>query len=369
MKFSSQLMITVAGSLLLGGVTTFFLSNGSKSNPQPKPAEIVGIPKPAMQQEQAQVLLKDREFKPASPKSVGQHGSPQNSGFKPLSPKPVGELDSPQHRGFNPASPKPVGQLEGPAPVWVNGYHRKDGTFVPGHYRSRADGDPSNNWSVYPNVNPYTGKQGSHHQKGDLTIEPFPKQAAAPTVQVSVKRRIKAIEFVWEYVILDDRSIWKMHPEDWRMFRENDHVFVGTQSPDSVYDRFLVSAATNYFPAKARVKFIGQGTAEPKFRGEDFYIRSTDGAYLGTLSQDSLDQKSILNPLGVYGYEGNPASIFNSFGKYGGVLSNYSPFNENASEPPMLCTGDKAVLYLTMNSAKTPAIDAKALIMYLKACN
>lgn len=45
--------------------------------------------------------------------------------------------------------------------VWVNGYHRQDGTYVPGHYRSRPDGDPSNNWTNSPNVNPYTGKPGT----------------------------------------------------------------------------------------------------------------------------------------------------------------------------------------------------------------
>lgn len=46
-------------------------------------------------------------------------------------------------------------------PVWVNGYFRQDGTYVPGHYRTRPDGDSSNNWSQYPNVNPYTGKPGT----------------------------------------------------------------------------------------------------------------------------------------------------------------------------------------------------------------
>lgn len=45
--------------------------------------------------------------------------------------------------------------------VRVRAYRRSDGTYVRGHYRSRPDGDRRNNWSTYPNVNPYTGKQGS----------------------------------------------------------------------------------------------------------------------------------------------------------------------------------------------------------------
>jgi hypothetical protein len=58
----------------------------------------------------------------------------------------------------SPAYSAPAGR-----PVWVNGRSRQDGTYVPGHYRSAPDGDPSNNWSNSPNVNPYTGKPGTHH--------------------------------------------------------------------------------------------------------------------------------------------------------------------------------------------------------------
>ncbi len=42
--------------------------------------------------------------------------------------------------------------------VWVSGYYCKDGTYVMGHWRSRPDGNPYNNWSFPGNINPYTGK-------------------------------------------------------------------------------------------------------------------------------------------------------------------------------------------------------------------
>lgn len=45
--------------------------------------------------------------------------------------------------------------------VYVRGYYRDDGTYVAPHYRSDPDGVFSNNWSTYPNVNPYTGKIGT----------------------------------------------------------------------------------------------------------------------------------------------------------------------------------------------------------------
>lgn len=49
------------------------------------------------------------------------------------------------------------------AAVHVRGYYRGNGTYVQPHYRSNPDGNRSNNWSTYPNVNPYTGRTGSRH--------------------------------------------------------------------------------------------------------------------------------------------------------------------------------------------------------------
>lgn len=44
---------------------------------------------------------------------------------------------------------------------WVNGYLRSDGVYVPGYYRSPANGTPYDNYSTQGNVNPYTGQQGT----------------------------------------------------------------------------------------------------------------------------------------------------------------------------------------------------------------
>ena len=46
------------------------------------------------------------------------------------------------------------------ADVYVQGYYRNDGTYVQPHYRSSPDSSRNNNWSVYPNINPYTGQRG-----------------------------------------------------------------------------------------------------------------------------------------------------------------------------------------------------------------
>lgn len=53
-----------------------------------------------------------------------------------------------------------VGVQQAFADVPVNGYTKKDGTYVAPHWRSDPDGNPNNNWSHEGNVNPHTGQPG-----------------------------------------------------------------------------------------------------------------------------------------------------------------------------------------------------------------
>jgi hypothetical protein len=45
---------------------------------------------------------------------------------------------------------------------YVRGYTRSNGTYVAPYYRTHADHNFYNNYSTYPNINPYTGKMGTH---------------------------------------------------------------------------------------------------------------------------------------------------------------------------------------------------------------
>ena len=47
----------------------------------------------------------------------------------------------------------------------VDGHIRKDGAYVPPHYRTNPDNSLQNNWSTRGNTNPYTGRQG--------TVDPY----------------------------------------------------------------------------------------------------------------------------------------------------------------------------------------------------
>lgn len=47
--------------------------------------------------------------------------------------------------------------------TYVQGYVRKDGTYVQPHYRTAPDRNPYNNYSTQGNTNPYTGQSGTRN--------------------------------------------------------------------------------------------------------------------------------------------------------------------------------------------------------------
>jgi hypothetical protein len=49
--------------------------------------------------------------------------------------------------------------------VSVRGYLKSDGTYVQPHMRPAPDSSYNNNWPTYPNVNPYTGQQGTRQPR------------------------------------------------------------------------------------------------------------------------------------------------------------------------------------------------------------
>lgn len=80
----------------------------------------------------------------------------------------------------DPLNVEPDVLLVGDVPV--RGYFRRDGTYVAPHWRSAPDSSYNNNWSTYPNVNPYTGQQGTNPPRVyDPTPNPMPGFGGAPT--------------------------------------------------------------------------------------------------------------------------------------------------------------------------------------------
>jgi hypothetical protein len=51
--------------------------------------------------------------------------------------------------------------LAAQADTWVNGYVKRDGTYVSGHYRQDSNTTNHDNYSTQQNTNPYTGTDGT----------------------------------------------------------------------------------------------------------------------------------------------------------------------------------------------------------------
>lgn len=46
------------------------------------------------------------------------------------------------------------------AQTWIDGYYKKDGTYVPGHFKSNSNNTSLDNYSTKGNINPFTGEKG-----------------------------------------------------------------------------------------------------------------------------------------------------------------------------------------------------------------
>lgn len=62
------------------------------------------------------------------------------------------------------------------ADQYVDGYIRKDGTYVPPHFRSSPDSVKWNNFSSENNSNPYTGERGTRPAYPQYEPYPQPRQ-------------------------------------------------------------------------------------------------------------------------------------------------------------------------------------------------
>lgn len=53
---------------------------------------------------------------------------------------------------------------------------------------------------------------------------------------------------------------------------------------------------------------------------EGAIVVADDGQFLGKITTNSVDSKSIINPIGSYGSDISATSIFNTIGKYGAIF-------------------------------------------------
>lgn len=83
-----------------------------------------------------------------------------------------------------------------PNHVKVNGYYRKDGTYVQPHYRTAPNSTNRDNFSTRGNTNPYTGKPGYITPDNHMTSS----QILIPTTNFTPTKRLHISDFTNLYI-------------------------------------------------------------------------------------------------------------------------------------------------------------------------
>jgi hypothetical protein len=81
-----------------------------------------------------------------------------------------------------------AGGQQARADDYVRGYVRSNGTYVAPYFRTHPDHNFYNNWSTYPNINPYTGQLGTHHRPSYWPRNSYPSYRS-PSFSPSYGRR------------------------------------------------------------------------------------------------------------------------------------------------------------------------------------
>jgi hypothetical protein len=102
------------------------------------------------------------------------------------------------------------------------------------------------------------------------------------------------------------------------------------------------------------------------FANDGLHLVGSDGVYLGKLTTDQYDSKSVFNEVGKYGNNISMTSIWNDVSPYGSSVSMKSAFNDVASKPPLIIYNSEVIGYLTTNNIKNNSLHPKYLHSWLQ---
>lgn len=97
----------------------------------------------------------------------------------------------------------------------------------------------------------------------------------------------------------------------------------------------------------------------------DATVLAYDGRYLGKLT-NRFDTESIANQFGTPGNKFNTDSVMSEFGAYGSKTSDMSPWNKNATRPPVLYRDGAIVGVFTANLRLPNALNSFEILANLK---
>ncbi len=100
--------------------------------------------------------------------------------------------------------------------------------------------------------------------------------------------------------------------------------------------------------------------------GGESYVKAGDGQYLGKITDNPYDQKSILNQYGPYGSVYSTTSIFNEYSNYASPYGSYSLNNPYCSNPPQLFINGKFKGNISINQYVQNRIPTEAFLYSLR---
>ena len=103
---------------------------------------------------------------------------------------------------------------------------------------------------------------------------------------------------------------------------------------------------------------------------KESFLLANDGQYLGKLTSNKYDSKSVLNTYGNYGSHYSSTSIFNQYSNYGSPYSNLSAYNPYTSTPPVIYINNTKYGFLTKNKyLGLNSVDPDFLLIWLENNN
>ncbi|MFE1744904.1 CD225/dispanin family protein [Coleofasciculus sp. H7-2] len=88
------------------------------------------------------------------------------------------------------------------------------------------------------------------------------------------------------------------------------------------------------------------------------YLMGADNVFLGIISSDRINEKSICNQVGEFGSRVTSKSVWNRVGDYGSRISDTSAYKTNTNQPPIIVNENNEIIgFLTVNTRIKGAVD------------
>lgn len=137
------------------------------------------------------------------------------------------------------------------AQTWVDGYYKKDGTYVPGHFRSNSNSTTFDNYSTKGNINPFTNEKG---YKDPYSTSNKSNYFNYNTYDYNTNSNKKKNDYDW-----NNNSIWNNDVKVNSFYKDNGtevESYYRTEPNNSLWDNYSTQGNYNPYTGKKGTKKI-----------------------------------------------------------------------------------------------------------------